>query len=257
MRNAATNGVVLRVAGEAHSVATAVSESARLKPDVVLLDIRLPDGTGFEACRQILKRTPDTRVLILTSAVDDSMVDEAIRSGAHGYLLKEIDGRGLLNAIRDVAAGKSILDPAVTARVMQMVKAGGTGQNALASLSLQEKRVLALIAEGCTNKEVGVKLGLSEKTVKNYLSTVFEKLHVSDLRSNWRWTVYHRPSPHSAQTWKRTVSLGEASHPFGGAILICHIRLDWFAFTGGTSGEIFLALGRQRAFGPRHVEMVA
>jgi two-component system response regulator DevR len=118
-------------------------------------------------------------VLILTSVVDDSMVDEAIRAGAHGYLLKEIDGRGLINAVRDVAAGKSILDPAVTARVMQIVKSGGTGRDALATLSPQEKRVLALIAEGCTNKEVGVKLGLSEKTVKNYLSTVFEKLHVS------------------------------------------------------------------------------
>lgn len=169
----------LEIVGEGTNVTTGVEVAARLKPQIVLLDIRLPDGNGFEACRQILKRSPDTRVLILTSIVDDSMVDEAIRSGAHGYLLKEIDGRGLVNAIRDVAAGKSILDPAVTARVMQMVKSGGTGRDALASLSPQEKRVLALIAEGCTNKEVGVKLSLSEKTVKNYLSTVFEKLHVS------------------------------------------------------------------------------
>ena len=107
------------------------------------------------------------------------MVDEAIRAGAHGYLLKEIDGRGLVTAIRDVANGKSILDPAITARVMRMVKSGGPGRDAFSSLSPQEKRVLALIAEGCTNKEVGVRLGLSEKTVKNYLSTVFEKLHVS------------------------------------------------------------------------------
>ncbi len=169
----------IEIVGEAVSVATAVETAARLRPNVVLLDIRLPDGTGFEACRQIIKRAPESRVLILTSVVDDSMVDEAIRSGAHGYLLKEIDGRGLVNAIRDVALGKSILDPAVTARVMQMVKSGNSGRDALASLSPQEKRVLALIAEGCTNKEVGVKLGLSEKTVKNYLSTVFEKLHVS------------------------------------------------------------------------------
>lgn len=169
----------LEVIGEAGNVVAGVETCARLRPQVVILDIRLPDGTGFEACRQILKRSPDSRVLILTSVVDDAMVDEAIRSGAHGYLLKEIDGRGLVNAIGDVAAGKSILDPAVTARVMQMVKSGGSGRDALASLSPQEKRVLALIAEGCTNKEVGVKLGLSEKTVKNYLSTVFEKLHVS------------------------------------------------------------------------------
>lgn len=169
----------LQIVGEAGSVAGGIETCTRVRPDVVLLDLRLPDGTGFEACRQLLKLLPDTRVLILTSAVSDAMVDEAIRSGAHGYLLKEIDGRGLISAIRDVAAGKSILDPAVTARVMQIVKAGGTGRDALASLSPQERRVLALIAEGCTNKEVGMKLGLSEKTVKNYLSTVFEKLHVS------------------------------------------------------------------------------
>jgi len=169
----------LQIVGEAGSVAVGIETCTRVRPDVVLLDLRLPDGTGFEACRQILKLLPNTRVLILTSAVSDAMVDEAIRSGAHGYLLKEIDGRGLISAIRDVAAGKSILDPAVTARVMQIIKSGGTGRDALASLSPQERRVLALIAEGCTNKEVGVKLGLSEKTVKNYLSTVFEKLHVS------------------------------------------------------------------------------
>lgn len=169
----------IAIVGEAATVASGVEAAARLSPDLVLLDIRLPDGTGFEACRQILKRAPDTRVLILSSIADDAMVDEAIRSGANGYLLKEIDGRGLVQAIRDVAAGKSILDPAITARVMQLVKTGGGGRDALDALSSQEKRVLALIAEGCTNKEVAVKLGLSEKTVKNYLSTVFEKLHVS------------------------------------------------------------------------------
>jgi two-component system, NarL family, response regulator DevR len=169
----------LQIIGQAATVAAGVEACTRLRPDVVLMDIRLPDGTGIDACRQILKRAPETRVLILTSVVDDSTVDEAIRAGAHGYLLKEIDGRGLINAIRDVAAGKSILDPAITARVMQFVKSNSTGRDALASLSPQERRVLALIAEGCTNKEVGLKLGLSEKTVKNYLSTVFEKLHVS------------------------------------------------------------------------------
>jgi two-component system, NarL family, response regulator DevR len=170
----------LEIVGEAVNVATGVEAAARLKPAVVLLDIRLPDGSGMDACRRILKQSPDTRVLILTSVIDDTILDEAIRAGAHGYLLKEIDGRGLVNAIRDVAAGKSILAPAVTARVMQMVKSSsGSTRDALSTLSPQEKRVLALIAEGCTNKEVGVKLGLSEKTVKNYLSTVFEKLHVS------------------------------------------------------------------------------
>ncbi len=170
----------IKIVGEATNVASAVEHCARLQPDVVLLDIRLPDGTGIDACRQILKRSENSRVLILTSVVDDTIVDEAIRAGAHGYLLKEVDGRGLVGAIRDVAAGKSILDPAITARVMQIMKSGSSGgRDALALLSPQEKRVLALIAEGCTNKEVGVRLNLSEKTVKNYLSTVFEKLHVS------------------------------------------------------------------------------
>ena len=169
----------LEVVGEAGNVATGVETCARLRPDVVLLDLRLPDGTGVEACRQIVKRTPDSRVLVLTSNADGATVDDAIRAGAHGYLLKEIDGRGLTNAIHEIAAGKSILDPAITARVMRMARGDGGQRDALASLAPQERRVLALLAEGLTNKEIGAKLVLSEKTVKNYLSTVFEKLHVS------------------------------------------------------------------------------
>jgi two-component system response regulator DevR len=169
----------IEVVGEAANVATGVDAAARLKPDVILLDIRLPDGTGIEACRQIRHRAPESRVLMVTSVIDDSVVDDSIRAGAHGYLLKEIDGRGLVNAVRDVAAGKSILDPAITARVIQLVKGSGAGRNALDVLSPQEKRVLALIVDGLTNKEVGAKLELSEKTVKNYLSTIFEKLHVT------------------------------------------------------------------------------
>ena len=169
----------LEIVGEAGNVATGVQTCLRLRPDVALLDIRLPDGTGFDVCRQILKSLPAIRVLILTSVTDETLVDEAIRAGAHGYLLKEIDGRGLVQAIHDVAAGKSILDPAVTARVMQFVRSAGAADRTLTSLSAQEKRVLALIAEGLTNKEVAVQLGLSDKTVKNYLSTVFERLHVS------------------------------------------------------------------------------
>jgi len=169
----------LEIVGEAGTVATGVATCLRVRPAVALLDIRLPDGTGFDVCRQVLKAAPATRILILTSVADDTLVDEAIRAGAHGYLLKEIDGRGLVSAIHDVAAGKSILDPAVTARVMQFVRSGGAADHTLASLSPQEKRVLALIAEGLTNKEVAVQLNLSDKTVKNYLSTVFEKLHVS------------------------------------------------------------------------------
>jgi two-component system, NarL family, response regulator DevR len=168
----------IEVVGEAENVARAVDVCARVTPDVVLLDIRLPDGTGFDACRRILKLSPETRALILTSVADNTLVDEAIRVGAHGYLLKDIDGRGLIRAITDVAAGKSILDPSVTARVIQLVK-GGAGMDALAILSPQARNVLALIADGHTNKEVANRLGLAEKTVKNYLSNVFEKLHVT------------------------------------------------------------------------------
>jgi two-component system response regulator DevR len=172
----------IAVVGEAGNVAGAADACIQNRADVALLDIRLPDGTGFDACRQILKRRPETRVVILTSVTGDSLVDEAIRAGAHGYLLKEVNGRALIQAVLDVAAGKSILDPTVTARVLELVKSGGSAAGegaALASLSPQERRVLALIAQGRTNKEAGTELGLSEKTVKNYLSNIFEKLHVS------------------------------------------------------------------------------
>ncbi|MCR6654506.1 MAG: response regulator transcription factor [Opitutus sp.] len=169
----------IELVGEAGSVTAGIEVVKQLRPDVVLLDIRLPDGTGIEACRRILSAVPHVRILMLTSIVDDSIVLDAIRAGAHGYLLKEIDSRGLLQAIRDVHTGKSILDPAVTARVMQVARSGESGRDAVAALSPQEKRVLALVAEGCTNKEAASRLGLSEKTVKNYLSTAFEKLHVT------------------------------------------------------------------------------
>ncbi|HTB81634.1 MAG TPA: response regulator transcription factor [Opitutaceae bacterium] len=168
----------IAIAGEAASVATAIETCARLRPDVVLLDIRLPDGTGFDACREILQQGPETRVLILTSVIDEQMVDEALKAGAKGYLLKEINGRGLVQGILDVSEGKSVLDPAVTARVIQLAKSG-PARDVLAALSTQERRVLALIAEGKTNKEAGQALNLSEKTVKNYLSNIFEKLHLT------------------------------------------------------------------------------
>ncbi len=170
----------LSVVAEADSLKSAIEVSQKLQPDVILLDIHLPDGSGLDACKRILNLSPQSRILVLTSESDERLVDQAIRSGAHGYLLKEINAQALLQAIRDVAVGKSILDPAVTARVMQWVKSNDQDeQTSLSSLSPQEHRVLALIAKGQTNKEVAAELGLAEKTVKNYLSTVFEKLHVS------------------------------------------------------------------------------
>lgn len=180
--HAKTAGVLLHMVGEAGSVGAAVAAAARLKPDVVLLDIRLPDGSGLEACRKILAADPDTKILILTSVIDDNLVYDAMSSGAHGYLLKEINALGLCQAIVDVAAGKFILDPTVTVHVLNMVRSGSNPpneQDKLATLSAQEQRVLALVAEGKTNKEIAEDMGLSDKTVKNYLSNIFEKLKIS------------------------------------------------------------------------------
>ncbi|HWA25606.1 MAG TPA: response regulator transcription factor [Lacunisphaera sp.] len=170
----------LQVVGEAATVAAAVSESARLQPDVVLLDIRLPDGSGLNACGRILAMSPDTRILVLTSVIDDNLVYDAMSNGAHGYLLKEINAQGLRQAIIAVAAGKFILDPTLTTRVLNLMRDGGNAaeQDKLAVLSAQERRVLALVAEGMTNKEIAEQLDLSDKTVKNYLSSVFEKLKI-------------------------------------------------------------------------------
>jgi two-component system, NarL family, response regulator DevR len=170
----------VQVVGEAENVQGAVAAARLHRPAVVLLDIRLPDGSGFDACTQIVRNCPETRVLVLTSVADEQMVDDAIRAGAHGYLLKEVNGKALVQAIFDVAAGRSILDPAITARVMALVRSNvPSTRQILDSLSPQEQRVLSLIAEGRTNKEVANELGLAEKTVKNYLSNVFDKLHVT------------------------------------------------------------------------------
>jgi DNA-binding NarL/FixJ family response regulator len=169
------------VVGEAGTVALAVEETARLRPDLVLMDVRLPDGNGFEACRQIRNTQPETRILFLTSFANQEIVLESIDAGGDGYLLKEIDDESLVRAIRNVASGQSILDPAVTRRVLECVKNSDVslGKDRLETLSPQERRVLALVAEGKTNKEIGGDLGLSDKTVKNYLSNMMEKLQVT------------------------------------------------------------------------------
>jgi two-component system, NarL family, response regulator DevR len=169
------------VVGEAGSVAEALEATVRLQPDLVLLDLRLADGSGIEVCRRLQAMDVDTKVLVLTSYADDELVFGAIAAGADGYLLKEIRGENLVQAIRDVAAGRSILDPAVTRRVMGRVRnpAAAGLQNKLDLLSAQERRVVALVAEGKTNKEIGRDLGLSDKTVKNYLSNAMEKLSLT------------------------------------------------------------------------------
>lgn len=170
----------ITIVGEAGKVSEAVAMAARVRPDVMLLDIRLPDGTGFDVCRQVLKDNPQIRVLFLTSVIDDKLIHEAIHCGGQGYLLKEVGAEDLVQAVHDVAAGKSVLDPQATAQVLGLMRhRSAVADNPVSSLSAQERRVLTLIAEGKTNKEVGNDLGLTEKTVKNYLANVFTKLDVT------------------------------------------------------------------------------
>lgn len=170
-----------QVVGESGTMAAAVTNALRLKPKVVLMDVRLPDGSGIEACRTIRTAYPDTRVLFLTSFADDDAVLATILAGADGFLLKEVSGDQLINAVKTVAGGQSILDPAATRRVLAKVKSLSAPvlQEKRDSLSPQEERVLALVAEGKTNKEIAVSLSLSEKTVGHYLENIFQKLQVT------------------------------------------------------------------------------
>lgn len=170
-----------KIVGEAASVSETLAAAERLQPDLVLLDVRLADGSGIEVCRRLQRLDLDTKVLVLTSFADDNVLFDAITAGADGYLLKEIHGAKLIQAIYDVAAGRSILDPAVTRRVMSSLCTPTllAPPNKLDSLSTQERKVVALVAEGKTNKEIGRELGLSDKTVKNYLSNAMEKLNLT------------------------------------------------------------------------------
>lgn len=176
----------MAIVGEAATVQRALEESARLVPDIVLLDIHLPDGSGVEACKRIKQQLPKVRVLILTSFMDDETILHAISAGADGYVLKEIDGPDLAMAIRKVAAGEVILDSKVARRVMEKAR---PAKNPLDALSVQERRVLALVAEGKTNKEVAEVLGLGEKTVRNYVSHLMEKLQISRRSEAAAWYV--------------------------------------------------------------------
>jgi DNA-binding NarL/FixJ family response regulator len=170
-----------QVVGEAGTMSSAVTEASRLKPDVVLMDVRLPDGSGVEACRAIRAARPETRVLFLTSFADDDVVLATILAGADGFLLKEVSRDQLIGAVKTVAGGQSILDPAVTQRVMARMKrlTAQTTEDKSDPLSPQEQKVLALVAEGLTNKEIAVSLHLSEKTVGHYLENIFQKLQVT------------------------------------------------------------------------------
>lgn len=171
----------IQVVGEAGTAEDAVAEAVRLKPDVILLDIRLSDSSGLAASREIRMACPHTRVLFLTSFADEEVMVAAVLGGADGYLLKEIGGEALIRAIKTVAAGQSILDPAVTQSFLARLQALSTSaaQDGDDALSPQEQKVLALVAEGKTNKEIAADLNLSDKTVKNYLSHIFQKLQIS------------------------------------------------------------------------------
>ncbi len=171
----------IAVVGEAGTMKGAVVESCRLKPDVVLMDVRLSDGSGVDACRVIRDSCPATRVLFLSSYEDDEAVLAAVFGGASGYLLKQITAEGLMLAIRAVAQGQSILDPAITQPVLTRMRLQKeqASEPQRTTLSAQQQRVLALIAEGKTNKEIGSSLELSDKTVKNYVRFIFQKMKVT------------------------------------------------------------------------------
>ncbi len=166
----------LVVVGEAGTAAEALNRIPAARPHVAVLDARLPDGSGVDVCRDIRSSMPDVRCLILTSYDDNDAVFAAVMAGASGYLLKEIRGSSLVDAIRQVAAGRSLLDPSVTERLLTRLRDGEPEDKKLASLSEREREILGLITEGLTNRQIGERLFLAEKTVKNYVSGLLAKL---------------------------------------------------------------------------------
>ena len=166
----------IEVVGEAGTVAEAVHRVPSTRPDVAVLDVRLPDGSGVEACRDIRSANPEVRCLMLTSFSDDEALFDSIMAGAAGYVLKQIRGSDLVDGIRRVASGQSLIDPSLTARVLDRVRNGPEEHEELASLTEQERKILALIAEGLTNRQIGERMFLAEKTVKNYVSSILAKL---------------------------------------------------------------------------------
>jgi len=169
-----------QVVAEAGTVAEAVEAARRFRPDLIIMDVRLPDGSGVEACREIRAEFPETRVVMLTSYPDEEAVIAAIIAGASGYLLKQVRARDLVAALEAVGRGESLLDPAVTEKVLERVRriATGTFSDELAQLTQQEQKILLLVAEGKTNKEIAGDVFLSDKTVKNYVSSILAKLNL-------------------------------------------------------------------------------
>jgi two-component system response regulator DevR len=179
LRNLLERRPQFTIVGEAGSVAEAISVAHEAKPDVIVMDIRLPDGNGVEATREIRGERPETKVIMLTSYADDEAIYGSIMAGASGYLLKQTRGQNLAEAIERVAAGESLLDPSVTEKVLERMRLLARGEtDDLAPLTAQERKILALIAEGKTNKEIAADVFLSDKTVKNYVSSILSKLNL-------------------------------------------------------------------------------
>jgi two-component system response regulator DevR len=183
-----------QVVAEAGTAAEAVEMARKFEPDLVVMDVRLPDGSGIEACREIRAEFPGTRVVILTSYPDEEAVLSAIIAGASGYLLKQIRGRDLISALESVGRGESLLDPAVTEKVLDRVRriATGTYTDEMAQLTQQEQKILLLVAEGKTNKEIAAEVFLSDKTVKNYVSSILSKLNLERRAQAAAFVARHR-----------------------------------------------------------------
>ncbi|MGD8194606.1 response regulator [Herbiconiux sp. P18] len=166
----------IQVVGEGATVAQGLARITATLPDVVLLDVRLPDGSGIDLCREVRSRHPQIRCLMLTAYDDDDALRAAVLAGASGYVLKDIRGSGLMDALRSVAAGKTLLDPRVTLKVVERITAPAAVDPRIGSLTPREQQMLALIADGLTNREIGARMSLAEKTVKNYVSVLLNKL---------------------------------------------------------------------------------
>jgi two-component system response regulator DevR len=169
-------GSGMEVVGEASTAAEAIQRIPATRPDVAVLDVRLPDGNGVEVCREVRARVDGLVCLMLTSYTDDEALFEAIMAGASGYVLKQIRGNELVDAIRKVASGQSLLDPTATARVLQRLRSGDAADEKIAALTDQERRLLDLLAQGLSNREIAAQMYLAEKTVKNYVSNLLAKM---------------------------------------------------------------------------------
>ncbi len=183
-----------QVVAEAGTVAESLAAARRFEPDLVIMDVRLPDGSGIEACREIRSEFPGMRIVMLTSYPDEEAVLSAILAGASGYLLKQIRGRDLVTALEAVGRGDSLLDPAVTERVLERVRriANGDDRDELSDLTAQERKILKLVAEGKTNKEIAAEVFLSDKTVKNYVSSILSKLNLQRRAQAAAFVAKHR-----------------------------------------------------------------